>query len=61
MNKDRERQRRYVLELRYLDSLSWSMVSEVAHMSRSSCFSKAAAGMRELLTYDEARTMISQI
>lgn len=51
-------ERRYVLELRYLDSLSWGVVAEVAHMSRSSCFSKASAGIRELLGYSEVQEMI---
>ena len=51
-------ERRYVLELRYLDSLSWGVVAEVAHMSRSNCFNKASAGIRELLGYSEVQEMI---
>lgn len=50
--------RRYVLELRYLDLLSWGMVAEVAHMSRSNCFNQASAGIRELLGYNEVQEMI---
>lgn len=51
-------ERRYVLELRYLDSLSWGVVAEVAHMSRSNCFNKASAGIRELLGHSEVQEMI---
>lgn len=49
---------RIVLELYYIDRLSWDKVQEKAHMSRSTCYEKRDKGIEKLLTFKRVRAIV---
>ena len=51
---------RIVLELYYIDRLSWGEVQERAHMSRSTCYEKRDKGIELLLTFKRVRAIIEK-
>lgn len=51
---------RMVLELRYIDNLPWSTIEKRVHMSRSTCYNKQCAGIRQLLSFKRVREIVKK-
>ena len=47
-----------VLELRHIDSKSWTQIQRIAHLSRSPCFEYYNKGLDKLLAMDRVKIML---
>lgn len=51
---------RTVLEMRYIDLLSWEDIQRAAHMSRSSMFDKQRSGLQILMGFKYVREKVTE-